>query len=124
MEEYLIDIGKDVSMSDPVKEVSHPLIPSDYVIVNTDMACGSLGIALAMIIRDSERKLVFLMSNVVQKMDPNLAELKALEWVIVIALKRNLGSSLWLCDSLAIVNVITNEEEPCSWNAYYKAANV
>ncbi|KAF3446716.1 hypothetical protein FNV43_RR11896 [Rhamnella rubrinervis] len=114
VEVYLGDTEEDPCKTMPANEVFHPVRPCGWFTVNTDITTGKFDTVLAMTIRDSEGNMEFLASRLVQKFDPNVAKMKALEWPTTLAMKRNLGSSSWLCNTLSSVKVIINEEEPCS----------
>ncbi|KAF3433898.1 hypothetical protein FNV43_RR25001 [Rhamnella rubrinervis] len=57
----------------------------------------------------------------VPRMDPSLAELKAIVWATPIVRDLELGPVSWLSDSLVSVNIINSSVEPCAWGSYFDA---
>ncbi|KAF3445540.1 hypothetical protein FNV43_RR10716 [Rhamnella rubrinervis] len=75
-----------------------------------------------MIVKNDEDKLIFMASEEVQKLDPQVAEMKSVEWATPIAEELKLGNTIWLCDSVNTVNTTTSREESCSWDTYLEAS--
>ncbi|KAF3457398.1 hypothetical protein FNV43_RR02055 [Rhamnella rubrinervis] len=111
MEEYLVEDEENICIPSVVKEAPSPVLHSGWHTVNTDISNGKFDTVLAMIIRNGERKLEFLASRLVEQLDPNLDEMRALEWAFKIGMERNLGHALWFCNSLSTVKAINNKEE-------------
>ncbi|KAF3449704.1 hypothetical protein FNV43_RR10435 [Rhamnella rubrinervis] len=115
--------AENILIRNTKKEVI-PVVPQYYLTINTDITIGISCFIIVMTVRDREGKLVYLASEKVQNMEPNLAKLKAIGWATSIAMDLKLGFSFWFCDSLSTISTINSEEEPCSWDTYLEASTI
>ncbi|KAF3433781.1 hypothetical protein FNV43_RR24884 [Rhamnella rubrinervis] len=86
----LSSFDSDHAYAGSTKEGNMAEVPRGCLIVNTDIANGIDYSCFAMIVRDGDGKLVFLAAEKMQKMEPNMAELKAVGWVTSFARKAGL----------------------------------
>ncbi|KAF3449834.1 hypothetical protein FNV43_RR05913 [Rhamnella rubrinervis] len=72
-------------------------------------------------VKNDEGELIFLALEKVTKIEPHMAEIKAVEWASAIVGDLKLDKVVWLCDSMDTVNTVTSKEELCAWDTFLEA---
>ena len=93
--------------------------PSEWIKGNIDAAYKDGVAALAMVLRDSNSRVVFLATKLDAASSSLEAEMKAFAWALEMAQSMAWHKIIWSSDAQAMVKEINSNKDPLDWHTRY-----